>query len=222
MTGPAKAYLQPERGQRIDCLFNPAELKISKSNEWKASKGKGKNTPRLRFQQGKSGTLSMTLILDTTESGSPVTSHTNALLKLMVIDTALAGSDSQRNRGRPPWVRFHWGDFHSFKAVVKKIDLTFSLFSSQGVPLRAKANVQLEQYEDEAAWGPQNPTSGTPEPHRVHQVLPGETLDRVAAVEYGDANRWRLLAAANDILDPFHLRPGMLLVVPEAQGVPRG
>jgi hypothetical protein len=220
--GATKAYLEPERGGKIECLFNPAELKITKSTDWKASRGKGKNTPRLRFQQGKSGKLTMTLILDTTESGDPVTKHTSALLKLMEIDTALAGSDSQRNRGRPPWVRFHWGDFHSFKAVVEKVDLTFSLFSATGVPLRAKAAVSLTQYEDEAAWGPQNPTSGTPVPHRMHQVRPGETLDRIAAVHYGNAGQWRLLAEANDVLDPFQVTPGTLLVIPEPKGVARG
>jgi nucleoid-associated protein YgaU len=222
MTGPAKAYLQPERGNRIDCLFNPAELKVSKANEWKESKGKGKNTPRLRFQQGKSGTLSMTLVLDTTGTGSPVTAHTNALLKLMEVDTNLAGSDSQRNQGRPPWVRFHWGDFHSFKAIVEKVDLTFTYFAATGVPLRAKAAMTLKQYEDEAAWGPQNPTSGTPAPHRIRQVQPGETLDRIAASEYGDPSRWRLLASANEVTDPFRLAAGALLVVPELTGVGRG
>jgi hypothetical protein len=222
MPGPAKAYLEPEGGGRIDCLFNPAELKVSKSNEWKASKGKGKNTPRLRFQQGKSGTLSMTLVLDTTETGSPVTEHTGALMALMEVDTSLAGSDAQRNRGRPPWVRFHWGDFHSFKSIVEKVDLTFTYFSSSGIPLRAKAAITLKQYEDEAAWGPQNPTSGTPSPHRIHQVKPGETLDRIAAAEYGDANRWRLLAGANGVTDPFRVAAGTLLVVPEPEGVGRG
>jgi signal transduction histidine kinase len=43
------------------------------------------------------------------------------------------------HRARPPWVRFRWGDFASFKAVVEQLELTFTYFSSRGSPLRANA-----------------------------------------------------------------------------------
>jgi hypothetical protein len=222
MTGPVKAYLQSEQGTRIECLFNPAELKLSRSNNWSATKAKGKNTPPLRFQEGQSGSLTMSLILDTTASGDPVTKHTNRLLDLMQVDQDLAGADTKRNRARPPWVRFHWGDFRSFKAVVEQLQLTFTYFSSSGVPLRANAELTLKQYEDEQAWAPQNPTSGTPSPHRVHQVTGGESIDRIAALHYGDATRWRLIADANAVIDPLRLRPGVVLVIPEIEAVRRG
>jgi nucleoid-associated protein YgaU len=61
----------------------------------------------------------------------------------------------------------------------------------------------------------QNPTSGTPHPHRTHVVSPGETLDRIAAVYYGDGTRWRAIAVANGISDPLAIAPGTLLSIPE-------
>jgi hypothetical protein len=222
MVAPVKAVLEPEAGDAIECLFNPAELKLSKSNTWTPSKAKGKNTPPLRFQEGKSGSLSMTLTLDTTDTGEPVTKHTSRLLALMRVDDSLPGSDRQSNRARPPWVRFRWGDFHSFKAVVEQLQVTFTYFAISGTPLRAKADVTLTQCEDEEAWAKQNPTSGTPAPHRVHHVVPGETLDRIAAVHFGDATRWRLIADANGVTDPLRLRPGDALVIPELGAVTRG
>ncbi len=222
MEQPAKAYLLTEKGQRINCLFNPAELTISKSNSWTPVKGKGKTTPQLRFQEGQSGSMTMSLTLDTTDDGSDVTQHTNDLLNLMRVDTGLAGSDSQRNRARPPWVQFHWGGLHSFKAIVERLQIKFTYFASSGVPLRAKADITLKQYEDERAWGPQNPTSGTQVPHQVHRVQAGETIDRIAAVHYGDPTRWRLVAEANGVIDPLALEPGDILVIPEPRGVRRG
>jgi nucleoid-associated protein YgaU len=77
--------------------------------------------------------------------------------------------------------------------------------------------MELRQFEPSQAFGPQNPTSGTPRPHRVHRVLPGETLDRISARYYGDSNRWRLLARANGIEDPLAIRPGSLLSVPRME-----
>lgn len=221
MSAPVKAYLQTEQGVRIACLFNPAELTISKSNSWQQKGGKGRNTPRLRFQEGQPGSLSMTLTLDTTHDGSPVTKHTNALLDLMRVDPGLAGSSTTSNSARPPWVTFHWGDLHSFKAIVEQLQVKFTYFASSGTPLRAKVDITLKQYEDEQAWGPQNPTSGTLEPHRIHTVVPGESLDRISYEHYGDPTRWRLIAAANGIIDPLAVPPGESLVIPERTGVRR-
>jgi hypothetical protein len=214
-SAPAKAFLRTEQGVRIDCLFNPSELTISKSNTWNASEKKGGNAPELRFQGGQSGTLALTLTLDTTDKGTDVTEHTNKLLDLLKVDPALAGSDKQRNKARPPWVEFHWGKLHSFKAIVERLQLKFTFFASNGMPLRAKADLQLKQWKDEAERPLQNPTSHTPTLDTVHRLAHGETLDRVAAKHYADATRWRLIAEANNVVDPLALKPGALLVIPE-------
>jgi nucleoid-associated protein YgaU len=218
----AKAYLEPEQGDLIYCLFTPAELSISKSTQWSPTKGPGKNAPKLKFTQGQPGTMSLNLTFDTTDKGEPVTKHTNALLSLLAVNPSLRDTDAHNNSARPPSVVFHWGRFHSFKAIVEKIDVKFTYFAQDGTPLRAKATIAMKQYQEEEAWGAQNPTSGTPRTHSLHQVAPGETLDRIAAMRYGDPSRWRLLAEANSIVDPFDLDPGTQLVVPDMMAVRRG
>lgn len=216
------AKLRPEEGPPLTFQFNPAELKISKSNSWEAATGKGKNAQKLRFQEGQSGTLSFTATFDTTKDGSDVTKYTDRLLKLMGTDESLRGSDRKSNKARPPWVRFEWGQLRSFKAVVESLSISFTYFASDGKALRAKADITLKQYEDEDAYPLQNPTSSTPNPARVHRVQPRETLDRIAASYYGDPTRWRLIADANDILDPLALAAGAQLVIPEPEVIRRG
>jgi hypothetical protein len=135
-------------------------------------------------------------------------------MKLMDIDPDLPGTDPEHNNARPPTVVFHWGDLHSFRAVVTDLRLSFTYFSSTGVPLRADAQLELRQFEASDAFSRQNPTSGTPKPSRVHRIQPGETLDRISARYYGDSTQWRRLAAANGIEDPLALRPGALLDIP--------
>src|SRR5205807_1507879 len=126
--------------------------------------------------------------------GSDVTIHTTKLLNLMKVDPDLPGGDRGRNSARPPWVEFHWGKLHSFRAVIEKLQLRYTYFASDGMPLRAKVDLSLKQWKDEAELPLQNPTSSTPMVHSVHTLLPGETLDRVAAAHYQDPNRWRLFA----------------------------
>jgi hypothetical protein len=195
-------------------MFNPAELALSRNNGWAADRMPGKGVPTLRYTGASSGHLLVNLFFDTTAEGQPVTRYTSKLLNLMEVDSSLPGSSEQTNNTRPPWVVFHWGDLHSFKSVISSLELTFEYFSSTGLPLRARADLMLTQYERDLAFGPQNPTSGTPRPHRVHRVQPGETLDRIAALHYGDPTRWRGIAEGNDIEDPLDLRPGVLLAIP--------
>ena len=173
--GPAKARLRIEPGtEEIKFLFNPAELTITKSNTWNALEGKGRNAPELRFQAGQPGTISLSITLDTTSEGTDVTEHTSKLLDLMKVNPALPGSDSGRNKARPPWVEFHWGTLHSFRAIVERLQIRYTYFASSGMPLRAKADLSLKQWMDDGLWPLQNPTSHTPTLHRTHRVVRGE------------------------------------------------
>lgn len=209
-----KAFLEIEGGTRLPCLFNPAQLQITRSNTWAGDALPGRGVPRLRYTGAQSGVLRVELFFDTTDTGTAVTQYTGKIVGLMDVDPTLAGSDEATHNVRPPYVTFHWGDLHSFKAVVTDLDLAFTYFSTTGTPLRSTVALTLRQYEPDAAFGPQNPTSGTPRPQRVHRVQSGETLDRIAARYYGDATRWRRLASANGIADPLSLRPGSLLTIP--------
>lgn len=211
-----KAYLEVEDKTRIDCMFNPAKFEFSTGNKWDSDRLPGRNTPMLRYGGGTGGSFSLSLVFDTTNDGTAVTVHTNKLLKLLEINTTLAGYDEAENNGRPPWVKFHWGThLHSFKAVITSAKVAFTYFSNEGLPLRANVDLSLNQFEDDANWGPQNPTSGTPKPNRTHQVRVGDSLDRIAARYYGDATKWRDIAVLNGIADPLELAPGRLLAIPE-------
>ena len=217
-----KAYLRSELSETFEFLFNPAELVVSRAVSWDAPTAKGKNTSLLSFQQGRPATLSFTAMFDTTKDGSDVTVHTNGLLALMDVDERLRSTDRQRNQARPPWVTFGWGGLQSFRAVLENASITYTYFSPSGTPLRASADLTLKQYEDDTSPPLQNPTSGTPAPHRTHRVRRGETLDRIAAVHYGDPTRWRALADANGVDDAFSVPPGTELVVPEREVGRRG
>ena len=212
-----KAFLEIEGGARIPCLYNPESVSVGRRNNWAATPMPGKDVPTLRYAGAVSGWMRLDLVFDTTAEGTPVTDHTSKMLALMDVDENLPGADPATNNARPPTVTFHWGDMHSFAAVVQDLRLTFTYFSSGGVPLRAQMRLELRQYKKAHLYGPQNPTSGTPRPHRVHRVQPGETLDRISARYYGDSTRWRLLAEANSLEDPLAVRPGALLTIPRLE-----
>ena len=210
----AKAYIEVETGDEIECMFNPTELSFTVGADWGKPAKPGLTIPQLEFNAGVSGTMELSLFFDTTGSGKSVTTTTNKLIALTRVSTKVSGYDKSKNNGRPPWVVFHWGKFRSFKAVVDSVSVNYTYFSKSGDPLRARVTVSLTQFADDTKFPAQNPTSGTPAPQRSHMVQPGETLDRIAWQHYGDATKWRAIAAANRIRDPFSLRPGVMLDIP--------
>lgn len=216
-----KAVIDIESGagigpiNQIVCMFNPTELTVNKSAEWKPVATMGSGEMKTTFISAKPGTFDLNLIFDTSESGIPVTTHTDLLLRLIEPNENLP--EAVRDNKRPPFVWFSWGRWRSFKAYVKSVSLTFTYFSAEGIPLRASAKVGFEQPDEDEKWPRQNPTSHTPAPHRVHRVGRGETLDRIAGRYYGDATDWRRIAVANRITDPLRLRVGSTLSIPKQE-----
>jgi hypothetical protein len=227
--GLVKAYLEFEtEPKRFECLFNPDSISITRSNNWsggdpwgyaEGNESAGGGVNETTYAGAINATMSLQLIFDTTDTGQPVTDFTSKLWSRMEIDKNLPGTNKKDNNGRPPKVRFGWGQYlTSFQCVVESITINFTYFSSKGTPLRAEVSLQLKQAEA-GDFGKQNPTSGTPYPHQVHRVQPGETLDRISARYYGDATKWRALAAANAVEDPLTIRPGSLLGIPPLEAM---
>jgi LysM repeat protein len=213
---PPKAFIEVMTTHaHINCQYNPEKIKIKRSNSWDTLEMPGKGVKTAIFKGSQPGDFEIEdLIFDTTDSGDPVTTTTDKLLALLDRDPQVQGTSELTNNARPPTVKFHWGQMVSFECYVESVDVEFTYFSSKGVPLRAEVGISLKQFKEDQTRR-QNPTSGTPYPHKVHRMLPGETLDRISSHYYGDPNQWRALASANGIEDPLSVRPGSLLVIPE-------
>ena len=200
-------------GSPIKCMFNPKEYTFSKKNQWSAAKDKGGNVPEYEFGGGEPASLSLQLFFDTFETGKDVRKeYTDAVWKLMMIDAKL--TDRATNKGRPPKVRFQWGQAWSFEAVIMSITQKFTLFKEDGTPLRATLDVTFQQVVDELFYPKQNATAGAAGGATQRTVKQGDTLASIAHAEYGDPTKWRDIADANQMTHVRNLRPGTNLEIP--------
>ena len=212
---PEKAYiLNEETKDKVECLFNPTEYTVSKSNSWNPTNKPGTDVPQLMYGGGNPAELQMELFFDTYEKGEDVTKYTKKLMAMARIEPKTV--DQQSNLGRPPVVLFSWGEFFSFRAVITSLSIRYTLFLSNGIPVRAVASVSFQEcaqadLPQQEAASP-SPTRGT-RGHKVRVVRPGDTIDRIAFEEYGDSKAWRHLAQANNLDNPLDLRPGQALMV---------
>jgi len=177
------------------------------------SKTRGANVPKLEFNGGNPTDLKMELFFDTYESGEDVRrSYTNGLWDLARVNSQK--KDPRTHKSSPPMCEFRWGSTWSFKAVVLNISQKFTMFLSDGTPVRATVEISLRQVEDEGIYPNQNPTSGGIAGYRTHVVREGELLDWIASQEYGEAKYWRYIANVNGIGDPIRIKPGTVLSLP--------
>jgi nucleoid-associated protein YgaU len=199
----------PRRDQ-IDFQFNPKELSVSKSAKWKRDAQKGsKKSGVPEFTGAEPSKLSLEMFLDASDTLG--TGVVDAVEQLFACCVPTAESLDAK-KASPPWVVFHWGGLTGFPAYVSQVSVKYTLFTPGGLPVRGIATVTLEEISGSTPG--QNPTSGATEVRTVHRVLAGDSLADLAWREYGDATRWRIIAAANGIDDPLRLRPGTDLLVP--------
>lgn len=197
----------------FECQFNPTEFQIGKVNNWNVDSAIGTNSESLTFVGGAAQDVSLKLLFDNTTNGKPITDDKNyKLLKSFTLIETIKQNEHTK-KSEPPRVHVQWGEYISFPAVITEFTERFILFTPEGAPVRAEVSITLKQAIDTSKKNKQNPTSYS-EPRKTCRVQMGERLDWIAHREYGDSAAWKHIANANELLDPFTLIPGQLLVLP--------
>lgn len=211
----ANPAVSTDPAEVFECQFNPESFKISKTNLWFEPKTTGKNTTEPTFGGGKGQSMQITLKFDSSSDGTSVIDKYAVLIKLSKVDTVTV--DGTTSLGEPPWVMVKWGGYIGFAAVITGLNVDYTFFKKDGTPIRATVDVMLRQVTDDQSMAAQNPTSRS-EARRTWIVEQGQRLDWIAHKEYGDSSRWRTIADANGLNNPFDLRSGQILVIPTPVG----
>lgn len=212
------------RQEAIPVQHNPTEFTLDKSVQVSEVACPGLDSPLLQFVRGKSETMTVDLFFDTTDSGMgqgarSVTELTDRIYSLTKIEP---GGHT------PPICAFMWNARfpgsntavevgsqrrEAFQCIVESVKQRFTLFSPEGVPLRAVLTVTLKEYKTlhEQHW---QLNLNSPDRTQAHVVSRGETLSSIAGVHYRRPGEWRRIAVANQISDPRRLRTGIVLRIP--------
>jgi len=218
--------LPPSKLPEITVQFNPTAYSITKPVTWSQSSTdtsastasttqsatqRNLNAPVLQFGGGGSRTLVLELFFDVTEpvEGKPVDDVrqlTNKIVKLTRIE---------RDTNQPPICTVSWGNpldppEFPFIGVVTNLVQNFTLFKSDGKPLRARLTVTFTEWIDR-----EKDLKQTDPEQTTRLVKRGDTLSSLAAEVYGDPNLWRIIAQANNLDDPRHLKVSNPLIIPK-------
>ena len=96
----------------------------------------------------------------------------------------------------------------------RQMTQTFTMFSGDGTPLRAKVDATFLQLVDVNDYPRQPQVSSGTIYEQNWNVVAGDRLDTIAGEVYGDATQWRRIAEYNHIVDPLAIAPGQRLRIP--------
>jgi len=196
-------------------LFNPEQYTLERKNSFSPVTVHGLSSPLLQFSHGELKTLQMELFFDSREAhsvNSVVRTTVNSDVR-QVVDEFLALMDIDSDLHAPPVLEFLWGKRLNFRCVLASASQQYTMFNSDGNPLRAKLNVSFQEFIDfdlEALQVERRTADYT----KVHTVTEGDTLAGIAQAMYDDPKLWRPIALRNQLADPRKLPVGKKLVVP--------
>lgn len=191
--------------EELEVLFNPAEYTHEISNNFQETALPGLGNPIVQFVNGQSQILTMDLFFDTwtNAGGTDVSDLTKRFATILAIDADLHA---------PPPVRFMWGSF-SFKAVIQSLSQKFTMFSADGLPVRATLTVSFKQYRP-LSEQLDEPRRNSADKTKRRVMTADDSLWALAAREYGHVREWRRIAIANRIDNPRIVAAGTVLILP--------
>jgi hypothetical protein len=133
----------------VEAQYNPKELQIDKSVPWQKHNKANANGLQLEFTGAEGRTMSIDLLFDGYEENSSVQPLVAKLEKLATVRQANSQEDDKR---RPHHCVVVWGQVmgggdNKFKCVIEQISTKYTMFSSDGQPLRATVTLKLKEAE---------------------------------------------------------------------------
>ena len=136
----------------INFTFNPKELTVQRSAEWKTASTKKPQPPE--YNGAKGGTVNVEMFLDASEGGQVKTT----VDKLLAAVLPAKGTDDKQ-KPVAPYVALGWGKVTYVPcAVVNSVSAKYTRFDADGQPIRAVVTVVLQEVLPNLVR--QNPTSG--------------------------------------------------------------
>lgn len=187
----------------IPVMFNPPDYQLQKTNNFAEIKVPGRNSTQHQFLQGQAQTLTVEMFFDTTNLGVDVRLYTNLIVSL----TELTPKTHE-----PSKLLFLWGTL-AFQCRMTAVTQKYEYFDALGQALRAKLTVTLVGYDTlEESLSKIKLESSDKTKGWIFKT--SDTLQGIAAKEYDDSRKWRVIAEANNIDNPLTIQVGRRLKLP--------
>ncbi len=227
-----KLSICDEKGRESDSIsftFNPSSYRITSTPHYHDVRHLSQDQEKKEFLGGVSRTMSVTLIFDSfsdeelfpSASAKKITNVTEGVenqlrpitdkVKKLEMAAHVAGEQH-----KPPLVVFSWGNLN-FRGIISDLSVEYTMFSMEGKPIRATVQMTMAEGKDPVLSAKESPFE-SPDRTKSRVVVEGMSLWSIAWEEYDDCEKWRIIARANNIMNPMDIYPGQVIRIPAIDG----
>lgn len=142
----------------VSAQYNPKELQVDQNVPWKKpeaatktgsqSSGSGGGNPlEVEFTGAEGRSMTIEMLFDGYEGGGRSVNVTAEVAKLTKLATVIDPESKDPKKRRPHHCVISWGarGLPKFECVIESLSTKYSMFSSEGEPLRATCTVKLKE-----------------------------------------------------------------------------
>ncbi|WP_286756101.1 LysM peptidoglycan-binding domain-containing protein [Roseivirga sp. UBA838] len=204
-----KAFKDDTFGSEIGsytAMLNPESYTQSYNISYNEEQAPGTPEATLKYEKSTPTTLKFDLIFDAT--GVVNTSVTDVGSEIQKFRKVVY--DYNGNIHSPNYLEVTWGNALVYQCKLTGMTVNYTLFKSDGTPLRAKVTVDFKEYV-----APTKPIKdNSPDMTHVKTVVSGDLLPSLTYNVYGDETHLLKVAEHNKLDSILHLKSGSTLYFP--------
>jgi len=172
-TGVITIAAKEPDGPVVTAQYNPKELQIDKSVPWQKNPQANKSPEKgiqLEFTGAEGRTMSVELLFDGYETGGLVPdgkgkSVAEKIKDLNTMASPVKAGSKNENERRPYMCLVTWGTtIPTFRCVIESLSTKYTMFSDDGVPLRATCTVKFKEADTVTMHKDDNKAGGSTAP----------------------------------------------------------
>lgn len=214
------AYDDERFEKKSELEFNPITLPVNPESftqnykvEINQTKGQGNQSTDSKYKGTKPEQLKLDFILDGTNTiqGYALNGKDQSVIKQLEIFKNTVYNMAGKIH-RPHFLKVRWGKF-VFPCILTNLDLNYTLFKSNGDPLRIKVSATFLNYvaqEERVA----REKKKSPDLTHIKRVKAGDRLDAMTSDIYNDPKYVTQIARANGLTTFRKIKPGLEVVFP--------
>jgi len=206
----ADAKFKKSTGKVFTAQFNPSEIDlkwgINETGVHQDITLTGNKKFSIKVADITSVTSNFKLLLDNTMSND----KTPIIEKLVAFKKACLNVNPELHA--PNYVKLLWGRF-VFKCQLISLSVKFTLFSPEGIPLRAELDCGFKRFVDYNTKLKEEDNK-SPDMTRIITIKEGDSLPLLCYEHYGATKYYLQVARQNALASPLNLRIGQRIVLP--------
>lgn len=209
LTGYADKNFSEETGS-MTVQIVPKEYSGRKGISYAEGEEAGQNVKSPVFSGQKNEVLALEVVFDCTGAVEGTRETDTVEKKLKMLDSIVYQYNGDAHE--PSYVQVAWGTF-VFRGRLKELEVTYTLFTPEGVPLRAMVKMSFVEFVS-AEKAEKLANNHSPDMSHLVTLKAGDSVARLCQKIYGDSCLADEVAGVNGLCGFRHVKPGTTLLFP--------